>query len=698
MRRFPLAIALLATLSHAPVAQAQSSARGALDEGVHRVQADLLLDAEEVRPGERFRAGVRFRMHEGWHVYWRHPGESGLGTELVFSGAAFGPVAWPFPQTFRTGGGFIRTYGYEGEVLLFAEGRAPDAPGEHVVEARADVLVCEVDCIPADFALRLPLRVGEARRPSEAAPLFDAAQATVPARIEGLEVAAEARFEAEGIRGRLRLPAGWRAEGEDAFVPDASPGFEALRGEIRDGAIAIEGKPAVEASEPPRVRGVARLVAPDGALHHAEIDAPVIAANEPPVAATEAQGPSLALVLLLALGGGALLNLMPCVFPVLAVKVYGFTRLAAESRRGLFAHAAAYAAGVVGSLLALAGAVIALRAAGTGVGWGFQFQHPIYVAAVAAVVVAFALNLFGVFRVDVSAGRLVERVDARQGLGRSVGEGVLAVVLATPCSAPLLGTALGFAFAAPAWVTALVFLALGVGLAAPFCLLVLVPGLVERLPRPGPWMERCKEILGFALLATAVWLVWVMGGLGGVDAMARLLAFLVAVALACWLFGLAQSAARRRWLGRAAALGVLLAAVPFLPTSTRSAPPNATTKAWSEDAVAAALAEGRPVFVDFTADWCLTCKFNERTVLASRRVQEAFAARDVEFLVADWTRRDEAIRRKLAAHGKAGVPLYLLYAPGRREPQVLPELLTEGLVIDALSSLPKRETKKEPST
>src|SRR5690606_3908509 len=301
-----------------------------------------------------------------------------------------------------------------------------------------------------------------------------------------------------------------------------------------------------------------------------------------------------------------------------------------------------YAAGVVGSLLALAGAVIALRAAGTGVGWGFQFQHPIYVAAVAAVVVAFALNLFGVFRVDVSAGRLVERVDARQGLGRSVGEGVLAVVLATPCSAPLLGTALGFAFAAPAWVTALVFLALGVGLAAPFCLLVLVPGLVERLPRPGPWMERCKEILGFALLATAVWLVWVMGGLGGVDAMARLLAFLVAVALACWLFGLAQSAARRRWLGRAAALGVLLAAVPFLPACSRSRTPNATKTAGGEDAGAAAQAAGRPVGADFAADWCVPCKLNERRVRASGRVEVVGAGGVVVVFVADWARGAEA--------------------------------------------------------
>lgn len=433
------------------------------------------------------------------------------------------------------------------------------------------------------------------------------------------------------------------------------------------------------------MRGVARLRGPGGDLRFVEVDAPLRAPAPPAAAASEA--PPLALVLLFAFAGGALLNLMPCVFPVLAVKVYGFSRLAAESRRGLASNAAAYALGVLGSLLLLAGAVVAARAAGASVGWGFQFQQPLFVAAVAAVVVAFALNLFGVFHVGLGTQGLVGRVDASRGLLRSVGEGVLAVVLATPCSAPLLGTAVGFAFAAPAWLTVLVFACLGLGLAAPFCLLVLVPGLAARLPRPGAWMERFKQVLGFALLATAAWLVWVMGGLGGVDAMARLLAFLVAVAFGCWLLGLAQAAARRRWMGFSAALLVVGASGGLLPTGAATEA-VASTRAWSEEAVAAALAEGRPVFVDFTADWCLTCKFNERSVLASPRVRAAFEAAGVELLIADWTRREERIRKKLAEHGKAGVPLYLLYAPDRpSRPRVLPELLTEGLVLDALASM-----------
>lgn len=674
-------------------ARAEPAGKGALDGEIHRVEAELLLDVDEVRPGEAFRAGVRFRMHEGWHIYWRNPGESGLESEILFEGAAFEPLQWPFPQTFRTGGGFIWTYGYDGEVLLFAEGRAPEAPGAHEIVARADVLVCEVDCIPAEFALRLPLRVGQERRASPAAPLFDAAEARVPRHEEGIRATVAAEPD-ESFRGTLRIePAGWTPEGEGAFVPDVSPGFETLRGITRGGAILVEGKASPVVSEPPRVRGVARLRSPQGEVRYLEVDAVLEAA--PPVATAATETPPLGLVLLFAFAGGALLNLMPCVFPVLAVKVYGFTRLAEESRRGLALNAAAYAAGVVGSLLVLALAVVAARAAGMGVGWGFQFQHPLFVAAVSAVVVAFALNLFGVFHVGLGGQRLVERVDGSRGLVRSAGEGLLAVVLATPCSAPLLGTAVGFAFAAPAWLTIAVFATLGLGLAAPFCLLVLVPGLASRLPKPGLWMERFKQILGFALLGTAAWLVWVMGGLGGVDAMARLLAFLVAVAFACWLFGIAQSAARRRWLGFSVAAMVVLASSGFLP---KGVAPEATTSSagtWSEEAVAKALAEGRPVFVDFTADWCLTCKFNERTVLASSRVREAFEARGVEFLVADWTRRDEDIRRKLAEFGKAGVPMYLLYSPDApSSPRVLPELLTEGLVLDALASIPE----KEPST
>jgi len=696
-----LALLALVLAPTAAFAEGSALARGAFEGDEPRVEAELVLDVDEAAPGQPFRAGVVFRMAEDWHIYWRHSGEAGLETELRLGGAEFSPLRWPFPETFDTAGGFIRTYGYSNEVLLFSEAVAPEGGEELRISATADVLVCKVDCIPALLELERTVPVGE-KRPSSAAPLFDAYAPRVPEVAEDLRFSLLAQAEAERIEGRLRIePAAWRVDGEGAFVPDRSPGFETLRGRPEGDILHIEGKASLEAADRPRVRGVARLVSAQGETRYVEVDAPL---EEAPPAATVATSASLPWILLLAFGGGALLNLMPCVFPVLAVKVYGFTRMAQESRRGIALHALAYAVGVIGSLLLLALAVVAARAAGMSVGWGFQFQHPIFVALVSAVVVAFALNLFGVFYVGLGSQDLVARVDASRGLVRSAGEGVLAVVLATPCSAPLLGTAVGFAFAAPAWTIVLVFAVLGLGLAAPFCLLVLFPGSTARLPRPGVWMEHFKQGLGFALLGTAAWLVWVMGGLAGVDAMARLVAFLLVVAFACWAVGLAQRATGLgRWLGWVGATGALVLAVGagLVPTATDdSAVPSRSLEAgaWSPEAVRQALHEGKPVFVDFTADWCLTCKFNERTVLASQRVRSAFREKGVEFLVADWTRRDETIRSELARYGKAGVPMYLLYAPQRPgEPEVLPELLTEPIVLDSLERLTSSSIAKEPN-
>jgi thiol:disulfide interchange protein DsbD len=343
-------------------------------------------------------------------------------------------------------------------------------------------------------------------------------------------------------------------------------------------------------------------------------------------------------------------------------------------------------------MMLLAGAVLAVRAGGRSVGWGFQFQEPLFVAAVSAVLVAFALNLFGVFTLGADGTALAGKVDQSHGLLRSVGEGVLAVVLATPCSAPLLGTAVGFAFAAgPATVVA-VFLALGLGLALPFCVLVLVPGLAKRLPKPGAWMERAKQLLGFALLATTVWLVWVMGGLAGVDGMARLLAFLTAVGLGTWLYGQSQGLEGGRrvvTVGIAAVVLVACGAVALRFEEAQAAPRGSAVahaaQPWDEAAVAAALEAGQPVFIDFTADWCLTCKFNERTVLSREEVRAAFTKYGVAFFVADWTRRDARITTKLAEHGRAGVPMYLVLSPATPDkPEVLSELLSVDSVVQAV--------------
>jgi len=403
--------------------------------------------------------------------------------------------------------------------------------------------------------------------------------------------------------------------------------------------------------------------------------------------------------ILFAFLGGMILNLMPCVFPVLALKVTSFAELVHEDRAHKLFHGLAYTAGIVVSMLLLAGAVLGLRAAGTRVGWGFQFQNPAFPAVLAVVVVVFALNLFGVFEIQVESTELADATRKATGLRRSAAEGVLAVVLATPCSAPFLGTAVGFALTAhPATIVA-VFAAIGFGLAAPFVVFVLVPGWSNVLPRPGDWMIYVKKVLGFTLVGAAIWLIWIVGRTTGVDGMLQLLILLGVAAFATWVYGTAQHAD-----GAFPKLAIGLAALALLGTgwwalqfperadaaSSISAEASEDQSGirwerWTEDRVDAELDKGRPVFVDFTADWCITCKANERTVLSSDTVVGAMADHNVATLKADWTDGDERITDKLREFGKGGVPMYLVYSPDAPDdPQVLPEVLTPSRVVDAI--------------
>ena len=421
------------------------------------------------------------------------------------------------------------------------------------------------------------------------------------------------------------------------------------------------------------------------------------AANAAGSAATSPAAPRIGLLraLLFALIGGLILNLMPCVLPVLAIKVFAIAEMAHAHREEVVKQGIAYTVGVVGSMLVLAAAVVALRAGGESIGWGFQFQQPLFVATICAVLVVFALNLFGVFEIFAPTGALAEIGAQTSGARRSFFEGLLAVVLATPCSAPLLGTAVGLAFASPPAVVFAVFGAVGVGLAAPFALVSLVPSWARFIPRAGAWMLTLRSVLGFALLATVVWLLWVVGRLVGSDGLVALLAFLVAVAFSAWVFGRLQQAGRSV-AARTAALAALAAAMfglsqlPLAAPAAGDGPQPAQTggdhaSPYSPAALAAALDAGRPAFVYFTADWCITCKVNEHGTLGDERVRAELARHDFAVLEGDWTRRDEAIRAELARFGKAGVPLYLVYSPAAPDaPRVLPELLTPQLLIDAL--------------
>jgi thiol:disulfide interchange protein DsbD len=711
--------ALLTCIGAACAAHALPShqAEGAIENGVPGVRATLLVDlAPRASVG---RAGVRFELAPGWHLYWRNPGDTGLAPRIRFraegADARFGELAWPTPRAFREDVDIL-TFGYQGSVLLAAPVELTAGAAPRSISAEADVLVCAEQCVPATLQMRRDV-IGPAD--AETTALFEqsAMRVPAPARERGVRTVLEwpgealrpagptARFEAAlrvspcaGARGCDLVPP---PRAVDAFFPYAPTqallqvsGVEreedggyrvSLRGE------ALEPLPADAA-----LRGVINLRDPKGGSRAFEVALP-LARAEALGGAAAASAPLGLSALLRALGlgvlGGLLLNLMPCVLPVLAIKLFAVAELGQHSRRQVLAHALAYTAGILATLGALALVVVALRWSGTAVGWGFHLQEPLFVVLVAAVVVVFAMNLLGAFEFELGTGALAELGAGAVGARRSFFDGLLAVVLATPCSAPFLGTAIGFAFASPAPVILAIFLAIGLGLAAPFLAIAIVPAGARLMPRAGPWMLELRRGLGFALIATALWLVWIIGRTAGIDAMTAVLFLLLAIAFASWSFGLIQ---RRR---RASGILLVLAVTGLLvsglgsirlerdPQEDRPAPADAP-RAWSHEALRTSLAEGRPVFAYFTADWCLTCKVNESRVLSDPQVGDALARAGFEVLRADWTRRDETIRAELASLGRAGVPVYALYSPERPDdPRLLPELLGREGFLNAIAEI-----------
>lgn len=750
-----LALLLLAplvgarTLSAEPLPEVPAEAFGedAYDRGEPRVEKRFYLDRTVAAPGERITMGVLFSMDPGWHIYWHNPGQGGMETEAFFesSAGAPGPVQWPTPGVYHEANGAIITFGYSNQVMLFTELEVPDGGLEELrLEAEVDYLVCEVDCIPGRAELERTLPVGIAEpAPEEVQALFAQNRERLPLSREDTSIEAQWRFSKIGIQNpdefRIELSViGCHDAGDedcqllgapperaaDAFVYErlstvrleiarVTPHPEAHSGwfiEIRGRTTGDQPTPGAD-----QLRGVLRLVDDQGQSfavftetlfpweENDETRALLLSGAdlEGDGALPLAPGPvdpgiTLFTVLLLALLGGALLNLMPCVFPVLAIKVFSFVSVVHEERQSIYLHAAAYTAGIVASMMVLAAAVIALQLLGTQVGWGFQFQEPLFIAIVGAILVVFALNLFGVFEVTLSPGKLQQVALAKPSARRSFGEGVLAVILATPCSAPFLGTAVGFALASSPVVILLIFFVLGLGLALPFAILTLVPGAAKILPKPGAWMNHFKQFLGFALLGTAIWLLWLIGQMEGINAVTRLLAFFLATSIAAWTFGIGQYKSRgQRLLSIAIAVVILSVAALFtLQFSGESSSAGASAsqaqtgpipwQEWSEEAVQAELAAGRAVFVDFTADWCITCKVNEANVLENPRVVAAMEEYEIAMFMADWTRRDDRIRAKLAEFGKAGVPMYLIYSPAApNSPELLPELLTREMVITA---------------
>ncbi|HLY58028.1 MAG TPA: protein-disulfide reductase DsbD domain-containing protein [Stellaceae bacterium] len=670
-------LALLAALLLAPPALAAESAAIT----TAHATVTLVSAADSVEPGKPVRLGLRFRMAPGWHIYWSNPGDAGQAPEFkptLASGVTAGEFDWPVPS--RVLDGPVMTYAYSGEVML--PFTVSGASGPLKVDGSASWLICQKVCVPEEGNLTLDLPVGSGT-PSAEAGLFAAADAQLPRPSPfAASVAPDGTLSLTGeglspatVKDAWFFPATWGA------IVNAAP----QNVTVGDGRLTLALQPGDAFHPGDGLAGVVVLRDPSGQ----ETGLAMAAKPGPPVAAGSAAG-GLAETLLFAFLGGLILNLMPCVFPVLAMKALALVRLSGVEQRAVRAHAVWYAAGVLSAFAALAVVLLAVRAAGGVAAWGFQFQSPVFVAATAWVLFAVGLSLSGVFTVGNTMTGLGQELTARGGHAGSFFTGLLAVVVATPCTAPFMGAAVAAALAASAPVAIATFLVMGLGLAAPYTLLALVPGLARFLPRPGRWMEVLKQGLAFPMYAAAAWLVWVMTQLGGSDGVQATVAGLVLVGFAAWAYGASQGVeGRGRWLGLAAAAAALVASAAILPGLTAAAPDaKAETVAgeepFSSARLAALRADGRPVFVDMTAAWCVTCLVNERVALSPTAVRDAFARNHVAYLRGDWTRQDPDITRYLRDNGRDGVPLYVYYPPHDGRPTVLPQILTENTLIGAL--------------
>lgn len=652
-----------------------------------RATATLVSDTDRAEPGRPLHLGLRLRMAPGWHTYWKNSGDAGAPPELNLilpDGVHAGPILWPAPERLLDTG--IMSYVYTGDLVLPVE--VTPGPGGLNVEAKATWLVCANVCVPEEGSFRLVLPEGAAA-PSAEAPLFAASLARLP-RPSPFAATVDPGG-ALVLRGDGLSPSAVRDAWFFPDQPDRIVQAAPQRVAVGDGEVRLQLKGAGAAAFGTPLNGV--VVVRDGAGQETPL-----AISAAPGAASGTAGDTLpghlplARALLFALLAGVILNAMPCVFPVLAMKAFALAKLSGAARGAVRLSALSYTAGVILAFLALGGALLAARAAGAAAGWGFQFQSPGFVVALAWLLFLVGLNLSGVYEVGAGLAGTGQGLAGRHGHLGSFFTGLLAVVVATPCTAPFMGAAVATALAAPPGAMLLIFAAMGIGLAAPYALLVLVPGAARLLPRPGPWMDVLKQALAFPMYAAAAWLLWVVSQEAGPTGVLGAAAGFVLAGFGAWVFGLAQHAPRRsgRRAGRAAALASALVAAAVLAGIVQ-APAPAEAHAGKDDEaftparLTALRAEGRPVFVDATAAWCVTCLVNERVALSPAPVREAFARYGVVYLKADWTRQNPDITALLRRFGRDGVPLYVVFPAAQGgAPEVLPQVLTEGVVLDAL--------------
>jgi thiol:disulfide interchange protein DsbD len=681
MLRIGWLMALLLALAGASFAARPALAAESSPVATARSTATLVSDTDAVAAGQPFRVALRLRMATGWHTYWRNPGDAGVPPDLAFTlpaGMTAGPIAWPTPS--RQPEGDLMTYGYSGDLLLPVKVSGAGAAGA-TVKLHASWLVCSQICVPeqGDFTLDLP---AGAPTPSAQAPLFAAADARIPrpspwpARLspDGTLSVATAGVTPEAVKEAWFIPA----------TPDAIAANAPQKLTVGEGTLSLHLQPA--ASHATTLDGVLVIADRSGQTSAYDISAPDGPSLVEPAAPTP-----LLVAFGFALLGGFILNLMPCVFPVLAMKAVGLARLSGAERSHARMHAVAYGAGVVVMFSALGGALLALRAAGSLAGWGFQFQSPVFVGLMALLLFGVGLNLSGVFAVTGSGAG--HSLSSRGGVAGSFFAGLLAVLVATPCTAPFMAPAIATALAASPAVTVAIFAAMGLGLAAPYMLLAGIPGLTRALPRPGPWMEVLRQALAFPMYGAAVWLAWVMSQEAGPSGVLALGVGLLLLGFAAWLLGLMQTSGSgtRMRIGLAVSSVAVVAAVILVGGLAQTATPVAAaaaesgTEPFSAARLAALRDAGRPVFVNMTAAWCVTCLVNERVALSPPAVRAAFASHNVAYLKGDWTRENPEITAFLRAHARDGVPLYVMFPAGHGPEEVLPQILTEGAVLSAIA-------------
>ena len=693
------------------------------------VEVELVTASRAVVPGETMWVAVRLKPTRGWHTYWRYAGDVGSAPSVVWSlpsGWKAGSFTWPQPH--RLSSPPLASYGYKRELLLATPIEVPRSArvGSTVrIAGRITWVVCNVECIADDVDLSVA-------RPVAASTAIDStATSAIAAELQRTPLpqgdwTARATVDSSDVIVFARPPSDFLASAAlptDFFIDSSGVIDHAapVRARWADSLIELRIKRSEYANGAPgRVAGLIVFGKTDsigaGDNRAFELSAPVeqsVAAARIALGASAVESGSISMralltAALLGILGGTLLNLMPCVLPVLSIKLFGLVEMASQSGRAARRHALLFGAGILLSMWALVGILLALRAAGNEIGWGYQLQSPVVVSLLSLVMLAAALNMAGVFTIGPIGARLLPVADRRSGPVQELMNGGLVVLLATPCAAPFISSAAGYALTHGAVSSFTVFTAIALGLAWPVVLIAFAPSLRRLVPKPGAWMLTLRQFLVFPLLGTAAWLTWVVGRQAGVDVMGALLGAMTIMSLALWLFGRAaySSSPLARYSGVGVASAALVVAVGFAVAAASYANPvgkPATTiagggatgsgLAWqpfTDTTLLAARRSGAPVMLDVTADWCLTCKVNERVAFASDRVRAALDSGKVQLLRADWTSRSPQITRLINGFGRSGVPVVVLYPPGERsEPVLLPTLLTPGIVIKALQSMPR---------